>query len=160
MQSSHIVFCCCQLEGLLITMIIWTLRATYQACTLFVQLSATWFIPRMHLIPLNMCCIIILLSQIRNWKKLEKHWVSYSSHTAYTFGTKLQTHECKLEFIPLYKVPPKSFISVILYALQPKSSSMTPKTWITSPIQLPTLERNLEESEENRIEFHGWIREF
>lgn len=44
--------------------------------------------------------------------------------------------------------------------MQPKSSSMTPKTLITSPIQLPTLERNLEESEENRIEFHGWIREF
>lgn len=44
--------------------------------------------------------------------------------------------------------------------MQPKSPSMTPNTLITSPIQLPTLERNLEESQENRIEFHGWIREF
>lgn len=44
--------------------------------------------------------------------------------------------------------------------LQPKSSSMTPKTLITSPTHLPALERNLEESQENRIEFHGWIREY
>ena len=44
--------------------------------------------------------------------------------------------------------------------LQPKSSSMTPETLITSPTHLPALERNLEESQENRIEFHGWIREF
>ena len=39
-------------------------------------ISATFcymFIPMMHLILLNMCCIVILVSQIKNWKKLEKH---------------------------------------------------------------------------------------
>ena len=67
--------------------------------------------------------------------------------------------------------------------LQPKSSSMNPKTLITSPAQLrfmgwqrvghdwateltdwlthlSALERNLAESQENRIQFHGWIIEF